>query len=192
MRKNTKSYLRQIYQYDEMDKTYLIDVSLDNYKEIFNDWDAAPIKKKAMNPELETFLEDSSYDLPLKQKVKIVFAVPESIKDHQIEVQHIDAFKNYYRALIHFLNREMNINYRKMFIYIFLGFSLIVTSTLLSNVSTASLLLEILSQGVFVGGWVLLWESFSLFFFDMYDQRDKKKRYTRFINSKIIYRYIKK
>jgi len=192
MKKKKKSYLRQIYAYDETDKSYLIDLSLDKYEEIFNDWDAGPLKKKAMNPELETYLDETAYEIPLKHKIKIVFALPANVEDNQKESIIKDVFKNYYRAMNHFLTRDMKTSYRKMAIYIMLGFIFIVTSTLMDYLLDATILKDILSQGIFIGGWVLMWEAFSLFFFVLYDSRDKRKRYIRFINSKIIFRYIKK
>ncbi|MFA6801110.1 MAG: hypothetical protein WCR19_03280 [Acholeplasmataceae bacterium] len=191
MKKEIQSYLRQIYQYDETDKTFLVSISLNSYEEILNDWDAGPVRKKSMNPELDSFLEEALHEIPIKQKTKIVFMIPEKIKDPQKEVMHIEAFKNYYRALIHFLNRDLKTIYRKMMIYIILGFLFIIVSTLLSHYFPDNLLGEILSQGIFIGGWVLIWESFSLFFFESYDKRDLRKRYIRFINNKIIYRYTK-
>ena len=33
----------------------------------------------------------------------------------------------------------------------------------------------ILREGLFIGGWFLMWESFSLFFFDSYEVRNRKK-----------------
>ncbi len=192
MGKKSTNYLKQLYRFDETDKTYAIDVSLDSYEEIFNDWDAAPMRKKAMNPELETFLEESGYELPLKNRIKVVFSIPENKMDHKKESLMIEGFKNYYFSLIHFINRDMRANYRKIVGYLGLGFIFILISYLYTFADEPNFFVEILSQGIFVGGWVLFWEAFSLFFFDMYDIRDKKKRYNRFIKCKKAFRYIKK
>ena len=191
MAKNSKNYLKQIYRYDETDKTYTIDISLDSYEEIFSDWDAAPMRRKAMNPELETFLDESAYELPLKSKIKVVFVLPEDIKDSQKEPAVMDGFKNYYAALNHFINRDMRTNYRKIATYLVLGFIFIITSYLYTF-TTPNFFLEIFSQGIFVGGWVLFWEAFSLFFFDMYEIREKKKLHSRYIRCKKVFRYINK
>ncbi len=192
MSKNNTNYLKQLYRFDDSDKTYMIDISLDSYEEIFNDWDAAPLRKKAMNPELESFLEETAYELSLKNKVKVVFVVPESIRNEQKEALVVEGFKNYYFSLNHFINRDMRTNYRKILTYLGLGFIFIIISYLYTFADNPNFFLEILSQGIFVGGWVLFWEAFSLFFFDMYEIRDKKKRYSRFIKCKKVFRYIEK
>jgi hypothetical protein len=53
-----------------------------------------------------------------------------------------------------------------------------------------SLTFNILREGLFIGGWFLLWESFSLFFFDSYEVRQRRKRFQRYLDSDIEFRYI--
>ena len=43
MRKR-KKYYQDIYEYDPKRNAYIIEVSLDVYEEIFDDWDPAPFK----------------------------------------------------------------------------------------------------------------------------------------------------
>ena len=49
---------------------------------------------------------------------------------------------------------------------------------------------KIIREGLFIGGWFLMWESFSLFFFDSYEVKNRRKRYQRFLDSDIEFRYI--
>lgn len=44
-------------------------------------------------------------------------------------------------------------------------------------------------EGLFIGGWLFLWEAFSLFFFSSQEIRAKLKRYYRFIDGKISFHY---
>ncbi len=183
--------LRQIYRYDKLDDTYAIDVSLDNYLELFNEWDRSPLKKKDINQELSDYLENAAYQIPLKFKTKIIFGIPRSVKDSKREQNAITGLRNNFRYVIHFINRTLATNNRKSIIYLLLGLAFIVLSTVFDQyLPNDTFFFSVLSQGIFVGGWVLLWEAFSLHLFISYEHRNRRKRYQRFLESKIEFTYL--
>ena len=53
----------------------------DYYQEIFNDWDASPVRKKDLDPELVHYLESSSGEISRKNKLTIHFSLPINQKD---------------------------------------------------------------------------------------------------------------
>ncbi len=192
MSKKKKVEIGQIYRYDPKDDAYVIDISLDNYLEIFNDWDRSPLRRKDMNHELFEYLEDASYEIPLKYKTKILFGIPSNVKDKQRQDNAIAGLKNNFRYVIHFINRTLATNNRKSIIYALMGLIFIVLSTIFEQYIPVEdpFFLTVLAQGIFVGGWVLLWEAFSLFIFTSYDHRDRRKRYKRYLESKIEFTYL--
>ncbi|MBD2053678.1 hypothetical protein [Leptolyngbya sp. FACHB-60] len=50
------------------------------------------------------------------------------------------------------------------------------------NVFTA-----VLTEGLFIGGWVFLWEAVSLFFFSNRDLYNRYRTYRRLRNSEVIF-----
>lgn len=182
--------LRQIYRYDPEDDTYVIDISLDNYLEIFNEWDRSPLRRKDLNHELFDFLEEASYEIPLKYKTKISFGIPENVKDKKRQENAITGLRNNFRYVIHFINRTISVNNRKSVVYASMGLLFIVLSTIFEKFITDTFFFNILAQGIFVGGWVLLWEAFSLFIFISYEHRDRRKRYRRYLESTIEFTYL--
>lgn len=187
-----KIELNQIYRYDAEDDTYIIDISLENYLEIFNDWDRSPLRKKDMNQELSDYLETAAYQIPLKYNTKIIFGIPVSVKDVKRQQNAVTGLRNNFRYIIHFINRTLSTNNRKSAIYTILGLAFIVLSTIFDQyLPDDSFFFNILSQGIFVGGWVLLWEAFSLNLFVSYEHRNRRKRFERFLQSKIEFTYIK-
>lgn len=187
-----KSYLNQIYKYDENDKTYVIEVSLEYYHELFNGWDASPTRKKDLDSELLDFIETAAYDIPMKQKVKLSFGIPISEKDDKLEASSKTAIHNNFKMIIHFINKQLSLNNRKILTYITLSFTFITLAYIMVSFYEDSLTFNILREGFFIGGWFLLWESFSLFFFDSYEVRNRRKRFQRYLDSEIEFRYIEK
>lgn len=187
-----KSYLNQIYKYDDTDKTYVVEVSLETYHELFNGWDASPTRKKDLDSELLDFIETAAYDIPMKQQVKLSFAIPLEEKDDKLEASSKTAIHNNFKMIIHFINKQLNLNNRKILTYITLSFTFITLAYIMVSFYEDSLTFNILREGFFIGGWFLLWESFSLFFFDSYEVRQRRKRFQRYLDSEINFRYIEK
>ena len=49
---------------------------------------------------------------------------------------------------------------------------------------------SIFTEGLYIGGWVLLWEAFSLFFFESYEIKQRRKLFLRFVDMRIYFKYI--
>ena len=110
-------------------------------------------------------------------------------KNIESERKVLLGINNYYNSVLYFTKKELRYNFRKIILFITLGFSFILTAYVVQNQSHINLGFDVLVEGVFIGGWVLLWEAFSLFFFSMYEVRKKKAMYIRFIDSDIIFKY---
>lgn len=184
-----RSYLRKIYRYDETKNAYNIDVLLDDYKEVFHDWDASPTRKKDLNPELVEFLENSSEDIPKNEKINIVFSLPIDKKDTVGEERIILGINNYFKSILYFTDRTMKRQLRKIASFISLGFSFILVAYFVQNSFNLNIGVDVLIEGIFIGGWVLLWEAFSLFFFSMNDVNKERRTYQRFLESNIQFVY---
>ena len=186
---NLDSYqLRYIYHTDKHKSAYIIELSLDEYDDLFNSWDGSALDRKELNPELADYLQRASWELPIKNKVELCFYMPEEEKDIKKEKDSKATIKNNFRMDLHLINRDLKTNNKKSLIYIIMGIIFLFPTLILKN-SDFNLWLDMLMQGFFVGGWVFLWEAFSLFFFASHDLRDKKKRYLRYLNSDIKFKY---
>ncbi len=185
-----KNYLKKIYKYDDTKKCYLIEISLDYYLELFNDWDAAHIKRKELHPELVEYLETVAEDIPLKEKLEIVFVMPDTVKNTDTEQISKQVFNNYFNFMIHLNQRNLRKMLKQAIYYIITGFTFVTLGYLLQKYQALSI--EIFSEGLFIGGWVFMWEAISLLFFKSGSIRRINKAYLRFIESEITYQYIKK
>jgi len=82
MFKKKKNYLKQIYKMNPDTNAYIIEVSLIDYNEIFNGWDPSPIKRRDVDPELISFLEECDSDIPLEFPLELMFYLPEDQYDN--------------------------------------------------------------------------------------------------------------
>lgn len=192
MKKIKKKHLKlsQIYAFSEEEDSYLVQISLDQYDELYNGWDAAPIKRRDIEPDLLAFLEQVAYDIPLNKKVILCFQLPEDVRDLKKEAIAKEAIYHNFTMIRHFIDKESNKNNKKILAYAFLGIVFLTLNYLFQGFNSDSFSLSILYEGLFIGGWVMFWEAISLIFFTGMELRGRKERFFRYSMSKITFDYI--
>jgi len=188
MFKKKKTDTLNLYNKNPESNAYMIEVSIEDYAEIFNGWDASPLRRKDIEPELIDYLEQASTEIPMKENLELVFYLDKKMFDQDKEQKSLTGIKNNFKFIIYLINQQLNLKYRQMATYIILSMLFITGAYVLRNLVELSLLTNIMVEGFFIGGWFLLWEAFSIFVFDSHQVRLRKKLYTRFLNSVIIFR----
>lgn len=181
--------LRYIYHTNLNGDAYSIELNLDQYQDLFNDWDGSALDRKELDPELNSFLARASYELPLKDKVEISFNLPLGKKDEKMEADSKATIKNNFRMSLFLIDRNLKESRKKILTYLLMGTVFLIITYLMPSEQDYSILFSLMLDGLFIGGWVFLWEAATLFFFKNSELRDKKKRYLRYLNSDIIFRY---
>ena len=186
-------YLKQIYRFDKSRGIFIIEVALDSYNEVFNGWDPSPFKKRDIEPDLKFFLEECSYDIPIKYDIEIWLYIPEKLKDIKKEALTEAGIKNNFEFLTHIIVRELRNSKKKTMVYASMAFAFLTLAYSVQNGGmSGKLFSSIILEGIFIGGWVFLWEAFSLIFIANQDVKKKLKEYKRFIRSDIEFKYEKK
>ena len=184
-----KKFFQDLYKYDEEAKTYLIEVSLDDYNDVYDDWDPSPFKKRDIEDEFNDFIVDSSEDIPINHKIGIVLYLPESAKDPRKESALISAIHNFYEYAMERNHRSnVSINKKTLFYLVFSFFLLGIGYFF--DVDQEIVLFRILHEGIFIGGWVFLWEFFTNIFITKRNIRNQYRLYKRLLHSEIRFVYI--
>lgn len=192
MKKNRKiELLDKIYDHDIKSNIFTIKISIDEYTDIFNDLDPSPMKSRDINQELLMYLNDSSDDIPLKHKLNLLIVGPSKIKDTDKEKKVKNGLHVYFSLYILTLRKKTQIAYKKSLKYfltfiVFISLSYYFEPILSLNVAT-----QTLAEGLFIGGWVFLWEAMDLIFFSNRETITEEKKYKRLGEAKIKFQYIK-
>ncbi|MDF2547844.1 MAG: hypothetical protein K0R93_2742 [Anaerosolibacter sp.] len=183
-----KRYFQNLYNFEESTGTYLIEVSLDNYDDVYDDWDPSPFKKRDIEVEFNDFIVNSSEDIPLKYNICIVLYLPISKKDEKKETALISAYQNHYNYAIERLEKiQSNLNKKTIF-YLLFSLSLLSIGYFFFK-DDQNIVLNVLHEGVFIGGWVFLWEFFTNIFIKTRESKVEYKLYKRLYQSKIKFVY---
>lgn len=163
MRGKRFSQIQKQYRFEEENDTYLIEVSLDDYDDVYDEWDPAPFKKRFIKEEFNEFIFSSSDDIPLKFNITIVLYIPQDKKEVNKEKALVSAYKNYYLYALQKVERSW-VKLRKRNISYFLLAILFLSMGYVFQYTTNSVLIDIIREGIFIGGWVFLWEVFTTLF----------------------------
>jgi len=186
-----KKFYQKIYKINDSNNSYMIEVSLEDYDDVYDDWDPSPFKKRDIEMEFNDFILDSSMDIPLKENIEIVLYLPENKKADYKEKSLKEAYKNHFYYILQRMKRQREQLNRKTVVYFALSiFFLLVVYRYLGK--TEVLPLKILSEGFFVGGWVFLWEVFTNIFITGREGRHDYKICERLYNSELIFVYKQK
>lgn len=186
--KHKKIETLNFYNINQETNAYMIEVSLDDYSELFNGWDASPLRRKDLEPELMDYLEQASEEIRIKETIELCFYVPKEKRDLEKEFKSSTSIMNNFKVVLSVIHKQISRSYRRLIMYIFSSLVLLTLAYLLRNVSDVSLLVSISVEGFFIGGWFLLWEAFSLFFFDMHEIKLRERRFIRFVSSDIYFK----
>ena len=187
--KKKKDYFTEIYNQYKPTGAYIIEVGLRKYTDVFNEWDPAPFKRRDLDPDLVQFLEECSSEIPMKFPLLLLFHLPEEKHSSDSEewiITGVNSFFNHTKDLM--LKKIKQANRRILFDTL-LGFLFLFLAIILEKIFQVHFLLKILLEGVFIGGWVFLWEAFYCFFFENRGLYSNLKQYKRFSRATIHFKY---
>lgn len=183
-------YINKLYKKNPNTGDYVIEVDLNSYVEIFNEWDHSSYKRRDISPDLTKFLEECSNDIPERFNLEISFYLPNEIRDENKEKIITEGIKTCYDFYAHFEQRKLNSNYKRMINSVFISFILLLFYFIFTT-RIRSIIWEAFAQGFLVGGWVFMWEAISFFFFGRVEIKSVIRNYERLRDARISFTYSK-
>lgn len=183
------SHIQIQYSFDEEKKAYLIEVSLDDYDDVYDEWDPAPFKKRFIQREFDEFIVDSADDIPLEFNLIIVLYLPKEKKDPDKEIAVDAAYRNYYSYELDKIEKDKAKLAKRDLRYLFTAFAFL-TIGYFFKIGWENVAMGVINEGIFIVGWVFLWEFFTNFFIIRRELIEEYKAYKRIYISPIKYIYI--
>ncbi len=181
-------FFNTIYSIDKTTDAYMIEAALDDYGDIFNEWDPAPFKRRELDPDLQIYLEGSSNEIAFRYPVELIFNLPPGKRNEAIEQEVRVGLHNSFNFKLYVLRKEIKTINLLTLRYVLMGFGTLLAAHWLSTPAEAYAVTVVLTEGLFIGGWVFLWEAVSLFFFSNRDIYHRYRTYLRLRDALVIFR----
>lgn len=185
-----ESVLKKLYRYDGTKEQFYIDVQLDHYGDAYSDWDYAPYAYRDMDDGLTSYLLGCSSEL-LGKKVILNFHILEHSKNDHREERSIRGIYHYFEYKLRGLRHELMREVRETFVFFVIGFMFLSAATAMDRFMIDQFIEQVVSEGLFIGGWVMVWEMFTKWLFDIRKISYSIKRYKWLMSLEIIYSYPK-
>jgi hypothetical protein len=180
--------LKNIYTYDQVTHEYLVKIDLDNYRDVYSEWDYAPMVNRDLDDDLIEFLLESSYEIGLKRKMSIVFFIPKQLEDKKKEERTSLGMQHYFKYQIRRIKGQLMRQIKVSIFFLILGLLFLISATFIQQSFKNGFLMHTLTEGLYIGGWVALWEIFSIWFFQIAEHKRKIKHFKRLQASKLSYK----
>jgi hypothetical protein len=109
--KHKKSESLALYNTNPETKAYIVEVSLDDYSELFNGWDASPLRRKDLEPELMDYLEQAATEIPIHEKLELCFYMPKEKRDLDKEFKSITSVMNNFKIVLSVIHKQISHKY---------------------------------------------------------------------------------
>ncbi|KKU78715.1 MAG: hypothetical protein UY04_C0028G0007 [Parcubacteria group bacterium GW2011_GWA2_47_7] len=185
---NKKSGTAQIYRTHEDTNRLMIEVALDNYEDMFNEWDPAPFKRRDIDPDLRTFLEQCSDEISLKHPIAIALFLPKGEVDPEKQEKCIEGLHNFFKFNHYLSIKELRVSLKNALKYFLFGAAFLAIAVTFEYLFEKTVLFGILGQGLFIGGWVFLWEALTLLAFKNAELRHNIREWERFLDAPVVFK----
>lgn len=183
------NFLVQFYSIDQFSGDYIIEIALKDYDEVFNTWDSSVYHIRDLDSTLKSFLEEFSYEIDSKNKIKLIFNMQNEKRDIKMEKSIKTGVRNYFNYRYFVITKQTAQNRKKSMVYILLSVVFTILSTYFQILDGSKLIKELVLLNLTVGSWLFLWEAFSLLFMQSSDLSKRRKHYERIISAPIEFKY---
>lgn len=179
--------LKKIYDRNHENGSFLIKVSINRYIDIFNDLDPSPLRKRDLDQDFISYLEDCSSDIPLRYGIELHIFCPAEIRDSVKEDRVRAGIKTYCNLMMLTFKNKLVESYKISAVYMIVFITLMSIAFTIGPKMPVSIITETFLEGVSIGGWVFLWEAIALIFIKNKKTRTLYKRHSRLENAPVYY-----
>lgn len=188
----TKNFILELYDYDHVDKSFIIKLSPEKYLDIFNNLDYYPIRKRDISPNVINYIEDCSSDIPAAANIKIEITIKKEKKNEDVEERTRKGIRNYflYILAIYKKNSRESIINALLYIVVFLVISITMFTLEATDIHISTVFLNTIKEGFSIGSWVFLWEAIASLTIKNRTNRTRMRMYHRLVKSLLVFRYL--
>lgn len=182
-----KEFLQTLYKRDKKTKAYILEIQIDKYSDLFNSLDPSPLRRRDLDQDFISYVEESSFDIPLHNKIALHIFLPEEERDPEQENRVISGLKTYYHFQLLTMNHQISNSYKNFIIYIVISLISLFIGFYFDSKITGNFFFKALVEGFYIGGWVFFWEAIALIAFKTRELRENSKSLHRLSNAGIVF-----
>jgi len=157
--------------YRRQDGSVLIELELNNLRQMFNTLDPSPFYEKDIDADAEEYIMGAAREIPLKAKLKLVIYLPATEARKEDSKLVADAIHHYFRYRLGAARRELRLVFRQGRSSLAIGLTFLLIC-ITSQTALAMWKLEedfalkVIKEGLLICGWVAMWRPIQMFLYE--------------------------
>lgn len=165
--------------YKKEGEQYLVEIKLNEVRQLFNSFDPAPFREKDLEASAETYIVDSVRELHMDTPIKLVLHLPQTAcTDDAISSVPV-AIHNYFAYRADITAKELRFTLRQGRIALFIGLvfliSCIAAQQMIASLEKTGLMWLIIEEGFLISGWVAMWRPIEVFLYEWWPIRHRRR-----------------
>lgn len=185
-----KSEKKILERYEKNNNKYVIRISTNNFRDLFNKFDStSSFIKRDLDYDFADYLFESATDLKGRNFYISLYLQSEK-KSVELENKVNKGIDSYFEYESHKVEKKKKQVIKKIFLHIILAvLCFFISYTLNSIINTETFLHVLFVESIIIAAWVLMWPVFSDFIYELMEAQEIIKNYKKLIDADIEFTY---
>lgn len=162
---------------------HVIQLHLDQLRQMFNSMDPAPFHSRDLDPDAETFIVDWARDLPRNGALTLRIHVDASPADPNEQQLLKESISGFFDNRMQSVRRQLRLLFERGRVSLLIGIAFLSLSLLASEMLGMTLdagrFTDVLRESLLIGGWVAMWRPLEIFLYDWWPLRAEISLFAR-------------
>jgi hypothetical protein len=162
---------------------YLVEIKLNEVRQLFNSFDPAPFLEKDLDSDAEKYIVDSVQELHLDTPIMLVFHLPQEACTDEAASNVPAAIHHYFFYRAEITSKELRFILKQGRIALVIGLAFLVlciaAQQMISSLEKPGLLWSIIEEGFLISGWVAMWRPIQVFLYDWWPIHRRRRIYEK-------------
>jgi len=173
------------------DAAAAIEIRLSRPQQLFNSLDPSPFHERDLDQDAEEYLVDSADEFPLKKPLTLIIHLPADQVQAGDGPDLAQAIHNYFAYRLDVTERRLRFYFRDGRITLLVGLMFLFVCIVLRQLVLAvgrGLAANIVDEGLYIVGWVVMWRPLEVFLYDWRPIRHRTRLYAKLARIPVIVR----
>jgi len=162
---------------------YLVEIKLNEIRQLFNSFDPAPFREKDLESSAEAYIVDSVQEFHLDTPIRLVLHLPLAACTDEAASSVPAAIHNYFLYRAEITSKELRFTLQQGRIALLIGlvflFLCITAQQMIASLEKTGLIWSIVEEGFLISGWVAMWRPIQVFLYDWWPIRRRRRIYEK-------------
>jgi len=162
---------------------YLVEIKLNEIRQLFNSFDPAPFLEKDLDSDAEKYIVDSVQELHIDTPIMLVLHLPQAACSDAASDNVPAAIHHYFLYRAEIASKELRFTLQQGRIALVIGLVFLIlciaAQQIISALGKTGMLWSIIEEGFLISGWVAMWRPIQVFLYDWWPIRRRRRIYEK-------------